>query len=216
MRPKYRFGCLRGPADAGWPWAMGLRVVMDGQVTDAAVLQEGGDENVRFRARLPVAAYDGSAHQFAIGTAAGEVLTDTAEFPARALTSRRYDGHLVAAGGLAFSGWVQDAADPDSTVELEATLDGVSLGTFEADEPRRGVVKLFGGNTYCGFTVRLEPDMLHEREQELVVMTSDGQVLRGFPKMVSIDEAIRQSRRAIERLSDRARHRLWDNTQDST
>lgn len=213
MRPKYRFGCLRGPADPEWPWAMGLRVLMDGDVTSATVLQEG-DEEIRFRARLPVAAYDGDAHRFAIGTSSGEALTEVAEFPARALTSRRYDGHLVAAGGLAFSGWVQDAADPDRTVQLTATLDDVELGSFAADEPRRGVAKLFGGNTYCGFTVGVPIEMLDETERELIVTTDDGQVLRGFPKTVSLDEAIRQSRRAIERLGERARRRVWDNTQD--
>lgn len=214
IRPKYRFGCLRGPAEAAWPWALGLRVVMDGVVTSTTVVQEGNEDDVRFRARVPAEAFDGDAHVFSIGTAAGERVTDDAEFPARALNARRYDGHLVAAGGLAFSGWVQDAADPERTVRLHATLDGEPFAEFDADEKRQGVMKLFGGNAYCGFTVGVPIEALDETERELVVTTDDGQVLRGFPRAVTLDLAIEQSRRAIERLSDRARRRVWDNTQE--
>ena len=205
IEPAYRFGSVLGSAGPDWDFDT-LELHVDGTSFDGGVIVEQGRRaNRRFKARVPAACFDGAPHRFALvgddGPVTREITVD-----ADALMADRHDSHAVVAGGLRVEGWVQDAADPDRVVTLVAAIDDHPFRTFEPDEDRRPIAALYGGHERCGFALDIPEELVEDRTRTLTLRTDDGQLLRGFPREVSLEIAIENSLVAI----DRARARITE------
>lgn len=207
IEPAYRFGSLLGSAGPDWDFDA-LELHVDGARFDGGVIvEQGRPANRRFKARVPAGCFDGAGHRFVIVGEDGPV-TREVTVDADSLIADRHDSHAVVAGGLRIEGWVQDAAEPDRVVILVAAIDEEPFHTFEPDEDRRPIAALYGGREQCGFAFEVPEALVDERTRTLTLRTDDGQLLRGFPRDLSLEIAIQNSLVAIGRAQARLTERL--------
>lgn len=208
IEPAYRFGSLLGSAGPEWEFDA-LELHVDGTRFEGGVIvEQGRPANRRFKARVPTECFDDAAHSFAIVGGDGPV-TREITVDAASLRADRHDSHAVVAGGLRIEGWVQDAADPGRVVTLVAAIDDDPFHTFEPDEARRPIAALYGGQEVCGFALDVPEGLVEDRERTLTLQTDDGQLLRGFPRTVSLEIAIENSLVTIGRVRERIAER-WE------
>ena len=109
-------------------------------------------------------------------------------------------------------GWVIDRNDPHAMLHVKVKVNGLTSRIISADEFRRGVQDLYGGDGRTGFAVRLDtlPDAQHlaRASIEIVELSQDVVVLPErvieFGPPAGIEAEIREElmhlRRAIDRL----------------
>jgi GT2 family glycosyltransferase len=111
-------------------------------------------------------------------------------------------------------GWVIDRNNPQALLHVKIKLNGLTVKVVAADEFRRDIQKLYGGDGRCGFTIRLDllPDarQLSRASVEIVELSQSITVLpecilelssgAAFRAEADLRQELMHLRKAVERL----------------